>query len=207
MKGKGLTLVELLLVIAIIAALLGLIFAVGRGALHSTRRTVCASNIRQIYNAIQMYLSEHDNYPPPWVMGSPHCRVWFCALKPYVRDEQIFICPNDPHEGKCYDSFDPRCALILPSGDKEHPGCSYGYSRVWGRWFYLVNPPVPPHLAALERKLGGMIELPPRTIMLICDFCPLVCAGDGSIYRRSVSVLNLGIKEGQLLTVDGPIDL
>lgn len=208
-KKNSFILIELLLVISIIIALLGLFFAIGYKILHYSRKITCANNIKQIYNATQMYLNDYDNYPPPWILNSPKCQIWFCVLIPYINDTKIFICPNDPYEGKCYSSADPRCSVVFSPNNpysKDHPGCSYGYYSIWGLWFYKINNLKSPY-PDLDTKIAEYEELPPKTIMFFCAFCPQVCAGDGSIHNRSIITLTENMKEGQLLTVDGPINL
>ncbi|MCA9237246.1 MAG: DUF1559 domain-containing protein [Planctomycetales bacterium] len=56
----GFTLVELLVVIAIIGALIGLLTPALNAARESSRRTACASNLRQIGIAMQAHASRHQ---------------------------------------------------------------------------------------------------------------------------------------------------
>jgi len=61
----GFTLIELLVVIAIIAILAAILFPVIARAKEHGRRTACASNLRQIYTGLSMYLEcYHDVMPP-----------------------------------------------------------------------------------------------------------------------------------------------
>lgn len=85
MKGReaaaeGLTLIELLVIVALVAILIGLLIpAVGRAqALRD--RTKCASNLRQVGAAINDYVGEHDGLLPgplwtwqnPWYKNSDY---------------------------------------------------------------------------------------------------------------------------------------
>lgn len=64
MKGrKGFTLIELLVVIAIIAILAAILFPVFARARKAAQASNCQSNLKQIGNAIKMYLSDwQDTY-------------------------------------------------------------------------------------------------------------------------------------------------
>jgi prepilin-type N-terminal cleavage/methylation domain-containing protein len=57
---KGFTLIELLVVIAIIAILAAILFPVFAQAREKARQTVCASNLKQLGIAQQMYLQDFD---------------------------------------------------------------------------------------------------------------------------------------------------
>lgn len=58
-RRSGFTLVELLVVIAIIATLVGLLLPVLGRSREMAARTVCASNLRQVYLGVQMYAHEN----------------------------------------------------------------------------------------------------------------------------------------------------
>ena len=62
---RAFTLVELLIVVALIAIVSSLLLPVAQKATESGRRAQCVSNLRQIGAAIQLYRNEHNNYYPP----------------------------------------------------------------------------------------------------------------------------------------------
>jgi prepilin-type N-terminal cleavage/methylation domain-containing protein len=59
----GFTLVEILVVLAIIAILSALLFPVFNRARERGRQTNCASNLQQIYTAIRLYYDDEKRYP------------------------------------------------------------------------------------------------------------------------------------------------
>src|SRR5439155_7935799 len=63
-QKKGFTLIELLVVIAIIAILAAILFPVFAQARDKARQATCTSNLRQIGNAFQLYIQDHDGRAP-----------------------------------------------------------------------------------------------------------------------------------------------
>ena len=62
--GRGLTLVELLVVIAVIAILLALLLPAVQAARAAANRTSCLNNLKQIGLAIHNYADAHSSLPP-----------------------------------------------------------------------------------------------------------------------------------------------
>jgi prepilin-type N-terminal cleavage/methylation domain-containing protein len=62
------TLIELLVVVAIIATITGILLPSLSGARESARRAVCASNLRQLAIAVEMYAGDHRGHAAP---GAP----------------------------------------------------------------------------------------------------------------------------------------
>lgn len=98
---RGLTLVELLVVIFIIGLLLALLMPAVQHARETSRKSNCLSNLRQIGLALQMYV---DSQGPrgvfPWAAVMPSLTpgrpslVEVCG--PYIENSQpVFFCPSD----------------------------------------------------------------------------------------------------------------
>lgn len=108
-RRRAFTLIELLVVIAIIAVLAAILFPVFAQAREKARQTACASNLRQIGLAFQMYVSDSDDKLPdrrdlktalgfrPWATWPPSDPRGGWAveiMQPYVKNTQIWSCPS-----------------------------------------------------------------------------------------------------------------
>jgi len=119
LRSRGaFTLVELLVVIAVISILAALIFPVFSRARENARGTSCLSNLKQIGTAVSMYLQDYDEtYPMTRLPDNTHFATgctsgagaspedglqgsslnWKRAIKPYVMNRNVFQCPSNPY--------------------------------------------------------------------------------------------------------------
>ncbi|OGV57374.1 MAG: hypothetical protein A2X49_01090 [Lentisphaerae bacterium GWF2_52_8] len=104
---KRFTLVELLVVMAIIALLAGLAFPVLAKVRERSRMSTCASNLRQIGIAINSYTGDNKDMLPVCeklnsLYGLPTVKE---VLSPYLSSTSIFACPSDiRHPPALFDS-------------------------------------------------------------------------------------------------------
>ncbi len=91
-KQSGFTLIELLVVIAIIAILASILLPVFATARERSRMADCASNLKQIGVATQMYTQDSDEMLPPLI----NKRGWAGEIYPYLKSTGVYLCPDDP---------------------------------------------------------------------------------------------------------------
>ena len=92
----GFTLVEILVVMAILVGLVASSFAVLRGAKSKANQVKCMNNMRQIGSALQSYAMDHREYPDTKHTASLE-KSWIYELEEYLGDfDHVRICPADP---------------------------------------------------------------------------------------------------------------
>src|SRR5262245_8099127 len=94
-RRSAFTLIELLLVVAIIAILAAILFPAFALARDKARQSICLSNARQLGMALAMYVQEYDE-TYPWAAGLPlqTSPAWGGLIAPYVKNLAVFQCPS-----------------------------------------------------------------------------------------------------------------
>ncbi len=99
---KAFTLIEMLVVIAIIALLITMISGATAKALDRSRRTACASNLHSLAQGLLVYATDHNGNFPPYRPDSnawPWAGEWTVQYSTfhenYISDKKAYYCPSD----------------------------------------------------------------------------------------------------------------
>jgi len=141
-EAQGFTLIEMLVVLAILAVLAAILFPTFAAVRGNARRTVCLSNLRQLGLAIYSYAQDNDDRLPYGVdicdkytngwSGTPfqrrvrHMKMLPDLLLPYSASKASWRCPSDSGQTSCGTSGGPL-QIPIRFRDFEARGMSYSY--------------------------------------------------------------------------------
>ena len=169
--AKGFTLLELLVVIAVIAILAALLFpGLGR-AKAKAQRTACMNNLRQINLGVRMYADDSSDAFPAATNRPPGVFVGYTKLmKSYVgmagassERAGLFACPADTFNYEFY--YDGHPEVLVSQG--MHLQSRYYYSSYAfnGGNFPIGKLHVPRYPGIAGRKLSSIRE-PVKTVLV-----------------------------------------
>ena len=102
MKPRGFTLMELLIVIAVVAVIAGVGIPLARSVLGKSRQAACLNNLRSLGVGLESYLQDHRQILPKLAAGrsskSDDTPVLETVLLPYLESPDAFKCPQDSVE-------------------------------------------------------------------------------------------------------------
>ena len=133
MKKRHFTLIELLIVVAIIAILAGMLLPALNAARNTAKAIKCTANVKQLIQGYQMYTDDNGEWMAagymytadkvtyyPWtsfvaqlICGMPEAKRAFSTYKVYYK---VFECPNEPD----------------PQGASSSGGFAYGHYTLNG---------------------------------------------------------------------------
>ncbi len=99
-RHRAFSLVELLIVIAIVSVLSAILLSAFSAVRNGAQRSACISNLQQLGKVLELYAQDHRGfYPPGKRYASPHGTFcgWGERIYPYVRSTAIFKCPSHPY--------------------------------------------------------------------------------------------------------------
>lgn len=165
--GAGFTLVELLVVIAIIAVLAAVAVAASGSAQSKSAATGCASNLRNLGAALQLYCADHGGAFPRSFHSAGAFREpgWAASIAPYLGSPEatsmddwknvfskFFRCPADKNSDPMIFSYGLNVFFELdPDGDDY-----VGAPATWRRTVAVSNPSRTILLAEVASAGGGM---------------------------------------------------
>ena len=127
--SRGFTLIEVLVVVAIIALLISILLPSLRAAREEAKAVACQSGVKQIMLGIQMYQTDFGGSVPIGLWSENHWdlpkeKLWFYKLhKRYLPNPKIWICPADPY-GSRFDFLAMK--NNIPYSNTTVPSCGYG---------------------------------------------------------------------------------
>ncbi|MBI4580452.1 MAG: type II secretion system protein [Planctomycetes bacterium] len=132
-ERRGFTLIEVLVVVALIALLVSILLPSLRLAREQSKAVVCQSDLRQIMLGLRLYQQDHRGWLPlnawsEYDWGVSKKNLWFYKLqKKYMPDPKIYICPSDPYGP----NFDYNALQgTQPHRNARVPSCGYGLNYV-----------------------------------------------------------------------------
>lgn len=98
-KHIGFTLVEMLVVLAVLGTLVGIGFPVMRSIIAKSRQASCLNQLRSLGVGLESYLQDNNRILPTWKMGRASKAddepVLETMLLSYVENPEAFKCPQD----------------------------------------------------------------------------------------------------------------
>ena len=142
----GFTLLELLVVVSIIAMLTAILVPALSSARESAKGVCCASNLRQMTLAAQLYANNSNNhYPPAWVIHTGYSITW-CGK--YYKDNGVKYI--DATKGPLWPYLQEKQIMRCYTGSLAQPAIKYaGSGEISGygiNWAFVAG----------DREVGGM---------------------------------------------------
>ncbi len=119
-KAHGFSLVELLVVMALVLIMYAAMYGPGSASGQAKRRAQCARQLQQMHQLLTLFAGEHDGAFP--TATGPTSEAALSQLVPlYTTDTSVFICPGSGHAALpgAQPFADRRCSYAYCAGLKR----------------------------------------------------------------------------------------
>ena len=167
------TLIELLMVIAVVLALTSLLLPVISRAKTESQRGTCVSNLHQVGLAIKMYADDNKDVLP--LLGQPSVGgdTMFMAFRPMVQSylgihlqatphDKVFLCPADKFSVQWILSGPPDQESLRRAGPLYENTLTNFTSYCFNGGNPRANPPVP----GIAGARMGSLQNPVKTVLV-----------------------------------------
>jgi prepilin-type N-terminal cleavage/methylation domain-containing protein/prepilin-type processing-associated H-X9-DG protein len=150
---RGFSLIELLVVVAIIGILTSLLLPAIQTGIQKAKAAKCVSNLRQIGVAVQSYVADPDNgqqFPPIYNIGTTNSAISSTAAS------------NSPLQPlQCLSNYGVTMALLTCPADRS-PNTNYG-SYLWSP---ILQGETPQNVQIYTR--GGVFSISKLSQLTVC---------------------------------------
>jgi len=102
----GVTIIELLVGITILAVLVSMIIVVTKGLKEKAERIACGENMKNLHVALSAYLTDHQRWPQVTAETEDeedYWQTWAEVFKEYDLPDNVWMCPT--HKRKTKDEY------------------------------------------------------------------------------------------------------
>ena len=143
MKHRGFTLIEMLVVLAVIGTLAGIGIPLARSTIAKSREATCLNQLRSLGVALEGYLQDHQQILPDLEAGrsskTEDVAVLEVVLLPYIESADAFKCPQDSKE-------------FEKSGSSYLWNFTQSKRRMSDLWFYRIDGDRPDKIPLISDK-------------------------------------------------------